>query len=275
MQLFSRWYLLHCQSIDKLGYNFPFKIKRGNLINTRDKLIGEYMYALKEAFYEIVQIYSYSVSANLIAEELEKNGDEGLANFWKYKIRNANYRNFIPRFYSILDYIAFMTYEISQGELWPNKKEREAKWVDFKEISEVLKEKNKINDDLGWLSLNDRKQLLIIFNKAFYGVTEYGNKVLERYRNIITHRYLPGIDEMTISTERNGTNTRVCDTGKIISFGDGKNRWEIYGGPEFQYSELIEGSKILLDNLYLMLNELSKLEVMKETVIIIKDDNIT
>jgi len=274
IKLFPRWYMFRCEILDELSYTFTFHVNRRDQINAKNKIAGEYMYVLKESFSELVNMYAFSLAANKVAEELEIEGEEGISGLWVYKYRNGSYRNFIPRYFSTLDYLAFMIYELSRGELLPNIKYKEPKKVNFNQIIKALMKSEETDKCLGWLSLDDRKHILLILHKAFYKITEYGQEILKRYRDIITHRYLPGIDEMTISTERDGIKTRVLNTGKLYSISDGQNKWDHYGGPEFRFFDLIEVSKILLDNFYCMLNELSKLDVMKE-VINFESSNIT
>ena len=234
----------------------------------RDKLSEEYMRTLYYSYDELIYMYACSLAADKISIELERDGDEGLSGFWKFYIRNFYFRNFIPRFWSILDYLSFMVYQLSAGELIPeiiNKEPRQVSYIDFeKNFNEKLK--IDFENDIGWLSSNDRKFILSSFKKPFKNITPYGKELIKRYRDIITHRYLPGIDEMTISSEIVGSKTRTSEYGKLYSIGYDKKKYDYYGVPEFKFSTLIKIAKILLVNLTEILNDFASLEVMSSII---------
>ncbi len=278
--LLPRWYELKCETQDKLMTEYPINfefLKNGSSVKyncdevmnyMRDKLAEEYMRAIYYAYDELVYMYACSFAANIVSIELEKNGDEGSSGYWKLYVRNFYFRNFIPRFWSILDYLAFMVYQLSAGKLFPESIEKEPTWISFIGFEKDLKKILKINfdNDIGWLSCSDRNKIFISFNKSFKKITPYGRKLLKRYRDIITHRYLPGIDEMTISTEIAGTKTLTSEYGKFFSIEYDKKKYDYYGGPEFNFSTLIVISKILLGNLTDILNDFSSLEVMSSVI---------
>lgn len=278
--LLPRWYELKCETQDKLMTEYPINLeflKNGTSVKynsdevinyMRDKLAEEYMRAIYYAYDELVYMYACSFAANIVSIELEKDGDEGSSGYWELYVRNFYFRNFVPRFWSILDYLAFMVYQLSAGKLFPESIEKEPNWISFIEFEKDLKKTLKINfdNDIGWLSCSDRKKIFISFNKPFKKITPYGRKLLKRYRDIITHRYLPGIDEMTISTEIAGTKTLTSEYGKLFSIEYDKKKYDYYGEPEFNFSTLIVISKILLGNLTDILNDFSSLEVMSSVI---------
>ncbi len=281
---FPKWYELKCEIHDNFSKEHPINfefINEGVSSNKiydkienfrRDKLTYEYMLSTYHAYDELIYMYTYSIAAEKISVELENDGDEGFSGFWKFNIRNFYFRNFIPRFWSILDYLTFMAYQLSEGELIPKTLDKEPKYISFVDFEKNFEERLKIDskNNTGFLTLNDRKIILNSFKKPFKNITPHGKEMLKRYRDIIIHRYLPGIDEMTINSERAGSKTRSSDYGKLYSISNGIKKHDYYGIPEFKYSTLIEIAKILLVNLTNILNDFAHLEIMSY---IIKNKN--
>ena len=88
--------------------------------NPKDAICQQYMYSIDNAFRELVRTYCYSTSAHLIEKELRDKEEIPWSNYWKYEIKNYYFRSIIPRYLSILDYIAVMINEISNQKLISN-----------------------------------------------------------------------------------------------------------------------------------------------------------
>jgi len=234
----------------------------------RDKLSREYIHSIIDAYYELLYMYSYSIASNIISVKFEEKGESNFSLFWKYEVRNFYFRNFIPRFWSLLDYISFFIYQLSSGELVPKIKDEEPRRISFKEFEKNLSKILQVNSEnyIGWLSIHDRKIIKNIFEKPFNKITQTGKNILKRYRDIITHRYLPGIDEMTISSEKLGTKTRASEQRKLYSIGNDKRIYDYYGYPEFRFSILIKIAKILLVNITDLLNDLGELQALSSII---------
>ncbi|MCO1604688.1 hypothetical protein [Desulfosporosinus nitroreducens] len=190
-----------------------------------------------------------------------------MAGYWKYKVRNKHFRDFLPKFFTTLDYLAFMIFELSRGSLIPEQSNKEPRRIDFNKIKKSLIICKGDQNDIGWLSLKDREKIENSLNKIFRGISSDGQEILKRYRDIITHRYLPGIDEITINTERQGSRTRaVPDRGKLYAIGDGRVTYDNYAIPEFKFTDLIMVARSLIYNLSDIINEIASLEIMKTVI---------
>jgi len=277
-KLLPKWYELKCEIQDDFEFNHPinFEFLNNNPstkysnktvgFSMRDRLAAEYMRTVLYAYDELIYMYAYSLAADEISKKLKKDGDEGLSAHWEFIIRNYHFRNFIPKFYTYLDYLAFMINELSESKLIPVSVAKEPRRnVDFSRVQEAINKNNNANY-IGWLSHNDRKVILISFKKPFKKINQYGIELLKRYRDIIIHRYLPGIDEMTISSEITGSKVRTSEYGKLYSIDNGNKKYDYYGGPEFKFSTLSKIFKILLVNLTEILNDLASLEVMQSVI---------
>ena len=138
--------------------------------NPKDAICQQYMYSIYNAFRELVKTYYISISAYSIEKELrdkeERNKEEThWSNYWKFEIKNYHFRSLIPRYFSILDYIAVMINEISNQKLISNIGK-----VDFRRMKAKLltvKDKEKI----GWLTGQDIRQISEILEYVYTDIT--------------------------------------------------------------------------------------------------------
>jgi len=277
-KLLPKCYELRCEIQDDFEFHYPLNfeflnnkpsIKYSNKtvdFSMRDKLAEEYIRTILYAYDELIYMYAYSLAADEISKKLEKAGEDGLSAYWEFIIRNSHFRDFIPKFYSFLDYLAFMINELSEARLIPKNKKEPRRLVCFSEVEKALEKNRNITTYIGWLSHNDRESILDIFKKPFKNINEAGKKILKRYRDIITHRYLPVIDEMTISSEIPSSKVRTSEYGKLYSIKADEKTYDYYGGPEFKFLTLSKISKILLVNLTEILNNLASLEVIESVI---------
>lgn len=230
--------------------------------NPKDAICQQYMYSIYNAYRELIRTYCYSTAACLIEKELRDKGEIAWSNYWKYEIKNYYFRSIIPRCFSILDYIAVMTNEISKQSLISNIRN-----VNFQSIKEkLLTVEDK--DNLGWLTGKDIKEINEILEYVYVDVTDEEKKILRPYRNKETHRYLVGIDEMTVSTHRR----KLPEEEKELYGVKGDYSYSFKGKPEFEFAILNAIVEKLINNLDLVISKLLELDIMKNILVIRKDD---
>lgn len=202
----------------------------------------------------LCQWHMYSIY--LIEKELRSKGEIGWSNYWKYEVKNYYFRSVIPRFFSILDYIAVMTSELSGQKLAKNIRQ-----VYFEKIkSFLLKDGGK--DNIGWLTKQDIKEVNKILKYVYADITDEEKEILRPFRDKLTHRYLVGIDELTVPIHRRKL------TGEEIKLFGAKDdyAYSVKGKPEFEFNELAIIIEKLIDNLDLVVSKLMELDIMKDVV---------
>lgn len=230
--------------------------------NPKDAICQQYMYSIDNAFRELVRTYCYSTSAHLIEKELRDKEEIPWSNYWKYEIKNYYFRSIIPRYLSILDYIAVMINEISNQKLISNIRN-----VDFRRMKEkLLKVQDK--EKIGWLTGQNIREINEIFEYVYVDITDEEQEVLRPYRDKVTHRYLVGIDEMTVSTHRR----KLPEKEKELYGVKGDYSYSFKGKPEFEFAKLNAIVEKLINNLDLVISKLLELDIMKNVLVIRKDD---
>lgn len=229
-------------------------------MNPKDLICQGYIISIESAFREMIKSYHYSLSASLIEKQLLGEGKEGWSNYWKYEIKNYYFRNIIPQFFCILDYMAVMINELSNQQLITK-----IHLVDFARMKDKLL--NLVNGtpidiEIGWLTPNDIKQVNKILGKAFLNISAGEEKVLRPYRNTITHRYLVGIDELTVNTYRK----KLTDIDKKMLGVKEGFKYSIGFTPEYNFIELVTIIEKLINNVDLMIIELMELDIMREVI---------
>lgn len=230
--------------------------------NPKDAICQQYMYSIYNAFRELVRTYCYSTSAYSIEKELRDKEEIAWSNYWKYEIKNYYFRSIIPRYFSILDYIAVMINEISKQKLIPN-----IRIVDFKKMMDKLVSLKDM-ESVGWLTEKDIKEIKEIFNDIQSSITSEERKILRDYRNKETHRYLIGIDEITVSTHKRRLTKKEKELYKL----KGDYAYSFKGKPEIEFSKLNTIVEKLINNLDLVISKLLELDIMKNVLVIRKDD---
>lgn len=218
----------------------------------KDAICQQHMYSINNAFYELVRTYYYSMSAYSIEKELKNKEEIVWSNYWKYEIKNYYFRSIIPRYFSILDYIAVMINEISKQKLISN-----IRRVDFKRMMDKLVN-FKGTESVGWLTEKDMKEIIEILNDIKSSITSEERKVLRDYRNKETHRYLIGIDEMTVSTYKRAL---TKEEKKLYETKD-DYVYTFEGKPKVKFSQLKPIIEKLIYNLDSSIDKLLQLEIM-------------
>lgn len=229
--------------------------------NPKDAICQQYMYSVDNAFRELVRTYYYSTSAYLIEKELRDKEEIGWSNYWKYEIKNYYFRSIIPRYFSILDYIAVMINEISNQKLIPNI--RRVTFQSMKEKLSTVEDK----ESVGWLTEQDIREINKIFEYVYVDITGEEQEILRPYRNKEMHRYLVGIDEMTVSTHRR----KLPEEEKKLYEVEGDYAYSFKGKPEFKFSKLNTIVEKLINNLDLVISKLLELDIMEKVIVIRKD----
>jgi len=169
-------------------------------IDSAQKKWEQYFSSIIFAISDLINFYSGAVASNKISEN--ETGIE--CSYWKFNIRNSLIKEIIPYYFRILDYISFMINELSKESIInPGKTDRDLKEVYFKEMTRRFQE-DKTKEILlkAKFSKEDISKLKEIFDDnnglPFKDITNKDKQIIERFRNVITHRYYPGIDIPTL-----------------------------------------------------------------------------
>lgn len=217
----------------------------------KDMLCQSYLYSISEAFRELVKTYYYAQAAYEIEKELREKGETGWSNHWKFEVKNYHFRTVIPRIISLLDYVAVMINELSRRELNSN-----VRGVYFKSLKPTLASRK---EKAGWLSYEEIGELYEILSVVYNDINQEEKVILKEYRDIATHRYFVGIDELSVPFQRRKLSEQeqqMLDTKQEYSYG-------MRGKPEYSYAELNGTAEKLLNNLDDMLSQLMEMEMMQ------------
>lgn len=171
-------------------------------IDSAQKKWEQYFSSIIFAISDLINFYSGAVASNKISENETEIEIE--CSYWKFNIRNSLIKEIIPYYFRILDYISFMINELSKESIInPGKTDRDLKEVYFKEMTRRFQE-DKTKEILlkAKFSKEDISKLKEIFDDnnglPFKDITYKEKQIIERFRNVITHRYYPGIDIPTL-----------------------------------------------------------------------------
>ena len=231
-----------------------YEIAMEGLAPVKEMLCQGYLYSISEAFRELVKTHYYAQAAYKIEAELRGEGDIGWSNYWKFEVKNYYFRTVIPRIISLLDYVAVMINELSQRELVSN-----VRRVDYRTIMLALESRV---EKAGWLSYEEIIEVAGILSIAYANTIQEDIRLLKDYRDIATHRYFVGIDELTVSFQRrelSKNEQQMYGTQQTYSYG-------MHGRPEYSFNELNITAEKLLNNLDVMLSKLMQMDIMQGSV---------
>ncbi len=220
----------------------------------KDMLCQSYLYSISEAFRELVKTYYYAQAAYTVEKELREKGETAWSNHWKFEVKNYYFRTVIPRIISLLDYVAVMINELSRRGLISNLRS-----VYFKSLKSALASRE---EKAGWLSYEEIRELDEILSAAYKDTNQEERDILKDYRDIATHRYFVGIDELSVPFQRRKLSKQeqqMFDAQQKYSYG-------MRGKPEYSYDELNGTAEKLLNNLDVMLSRLIGMDMMQSTV---------
>lgn len=228
----------------------------GYKLNPKNMLCAGHIYSIYNAFQELIKSYYYSISAYLIEKELKNKGNIGWSNYWKYEVKNYYFRSLIPRFFSILDYIAVMINELCMQQLIKNEGQ-----VYFTKLKKRLI-KNEDKGNIGWLTNKDIKEINEILDYVYVDLDSEEKKILRSYRNKATHRYLVGIDELTVCIHRE----KLTEEEIKLLGAKGGYKYSVHGKPKCKFDKMIIVIEKLINNLDLVVSRLMKLKIMEDVV---------
>lgn len=237
-----------------------------DLLNAQDDKPNKYGYVISliVSISDMIQLYFFASAINRILDSVE---DQATQNNLKYTWRNNLIKRVIPDYFTILDYIAFMMNELTSEKLI-EPKNGSARDVSFKKFRSEF-EKQLVNGTInGIFSTNDLTKITKILSLSSQNISD----VIERFRNIITHRYMPGIDFMSISIFDTNTKITVKSINEMmhstisIETNSGRKQRKLAMRPEFTFQELSDSSSILLNNLKLIFIEILEMELFGDIV---------
>lgn len=228
-------------------------------------LAGDYFATILDSFNELISCYAYSVAAEKVAQEHDEKNQKGYANHWRFLVRNYHFHMFIPRYYSLLDYCAFLINELSYPQiLVEDTKSGEPRHVDYERMIESLEESLKGKEKRGALEVTDLRTCCEALKGFRAGLAAQDEEILKRFRDVITHRYLPGIDEMTVSIERSCSRTRADSSyGKLMTIKQDSRSYDHYGLSEFHFKEIEPLARTLVLSADQSLKKLYSIGVVK------------
>lgn len=233
-----------------LNLNFNWKVYKDslNLFDKnykRDTLVSCYMTSLSEELNELKTIYAYSVIANKVSLEIE---NIALKNHIIYYQRNYHFGSFFPKFYSLLDHIAYMINQFSKLSLVTVEKS-----VDMYNIrKELYRYRVKISSEslgmIGYISSSDLNKIIqIIDTENIYGSIESSSIKLHRNTAVHKHYVEYGVNLNPHFYIKDGN---LC----------------FVGGTKYPFDDYICIAHNLLINLYKIINDLAKLDLMKDVI---------
>lgn len=234
--------------ISDLNFNLDFEITTTSLdlfSNTYkiDTMATCFMESLQWELHEITEIYAYAISSDNLSKTL---GKGPIKNHIVYCQRDLHFRNFFHRWFAFLEHIAFMINNFSKLELIHNERK-----VSLFKIREKMESMN--ISEVGYISAEDFKRIInIISNKKIYN--NMNDEDIKEFRNILVHRFHiePNLNVLAyFHKEDENIIFKYCKT--------------------FSFDEYMTFAFNILSNLYDILNDLSKLDLMKN-VITFKDE---
>jgi len=228
-------------------------------------LAGEYFHAIIRSYYDLISCYAYSVAAEKVAKRYDAEKRSAHAGYWRMYVRNYHFHMFVPRYYYLLDYCAFLINELSAPQKLVPDKQGEPRYVSYDRLLEPLSRAAKGQDSRGALTRSDLIDSVNAMRGFGDGLSSQGKGLLRRFRDVVTHRYLPGIDVMTASTEREGSRTRVHSRhGRLVRITQGSGSYDQYGLPEFRFEDLEPVARVLLLSADQSLDKLHSIGTIKK-----------
>lgn len=247
--LFPKYYKYKCQEVDSFDFEATYEFININKLEGKDVLLFEYLRMLQRFSEEFIDSFCFSNAANRISNEIE---EDGVKLLWEKYYRDREIRYLIPKYFYFTEYLSMMFYEILECNLINDEIDIEnfnnnPRKITYQEILKYFKNDIKkenyeiINDDL--IEMKRILKTLINFEKTTL-------KTINNYRNIITHRYMPGIDEIMVGVNRSNFRKKVKNHQVMYSIQKNNSiTYEFSGGAEFKYEELQSIVKQMIDNM--------------------------
>lgn len=191
-----------------------------NRFRTRNLLLRSGTTVLRISYPDFIEHAAMSLAADATAKQIL---DEGLANHFRFIIRNREASDAVRAYFRFLDQVAYHLFEISGRSLIRVKTPRD---VSFQRLDNALK-----NTAVGGSRrIADAGRALVKTAKA--SLTVAGWTLLQNFRNVDTHRYVVGIDHIAY-----GFGSSTPDDvpgGRLLTVGG----YSLFGAPAIRFTTL-------------------------------------
>lgn len=251
-ELFPQYYQYKSDTMDE--FNLVYKFYLENLDNIsfereKDMMALDSLGMLFTFLDEFIDSFCFAEAGNRIANDIIDNEPYKLT--WEKHYRDREIRYLIPRYFYFLDYMAMIFYELFHEHIGIEKTPKQISYERLKKWINDYLCKNKNSENLKTITLIKRMLDNLL------GFNEYQMDIIVKYRNVITHRYMPGIDEIIKGYTYGNFENRVKRKNHLYSIQyDDKPTMKYFGGPEFKYNEIKE---IVIEMIYKMHETLIKL----------------
>lgn len=232
-----KYYDYYWQFLDNNNY-FDFDVSSSNFhpLKIEPQILLSGSLALVQSYRDLINNICFSLAADKLANGIEI---ASLANYFRFRVRNPITKLSVHNFYRFLDHSAFHLNELSLGDLLGTK----PRPVDFKKLQKI---KN-IPDDIKPEIILGKD---ILLQKAFSTLTDQGEKILRKFRDVEEHRFPLGIDCIFYPFSRGNVDIRIDDRkGRLFTIGNPEGDcYNFYGVPDFTFSELKPILSILGNN---------------------------
>lgn len=226
----------------------------------RDHLVGGFMESLYWELIEITQIYSCAVASDIISKNIK---NETIKNHILFLHRNIHFINFFHRWFSFLEHIAIMINNFSKLHYF-----QEDNSVSLIRLQKKIE--SSIDSSVGFILPKDYEKIkkIISDDKIYFNIKK-DKEQLKEFRRIIVHRFpvTPDSNCLTHFTRVNIDSGCLSSEIKKAYKANNINSYITYKHfPNFSYNKYIDLAYSLLNNLYSILNDLSKLDLMKNII---------
>jgi hypothetical protein len=191
---------------------------------------------LTNLFLYLVDMYCYASAGECIAAE-HTGSDAG---FWRYRIRNYHFYDFISRYYSFLDHAAYFVASLTLWKLLEGTPLEHKGTMYYGTFWPILKGSLNTDDRIGYLNTADRKMFLdFLRGMDIEPNNPRLNKIARHFRQDSAHLVFPGIDHIT------QTITPLFEKdGKKSTYKLGA--LQLSGAPKYSFKDLMEFAETVL-----------------------------
>jgi len=213
----------------------------------RNLLLRSGTVVLRFAYPDFIERAAMALAADTTARQIV---DKGIANHFRFIIRNREAADAVRAYFRFLDQTAYHLFEISGRALPPVKAPRD---VTFRRLEAAVKAA-----DIG-ASRRIMGAARAVVETAKASLTKEGWGLLQNFRNVDTHRRVVGIDHITQQFGSNA-NDEVHD-GLLLSQGS----YALFGAPDIRFDTLGELLRRCMRNAKGILADLAQRRLLIET----------
>jgi hypothetical protein len=192
---------------------------------------------IRLAYGDFIEYSAMALAVNTLADTLT---DEGLANHFRFNVRNRDVATALRSFFRFLDQITFHLYELSDRKLLPKTLPRR---VDFGQLEKCA------TKGLPEPSSKITKAAKKFLDTAVQNMPASAWQLLRDFRNADTHRYVVGIDHISYGFSRDDGGVRIHTGGRIMSVGDPRSKYySWYGLPDIDFDTIERALRICMAN---------------------------